>query len=141
MAQLIDFDENGNVIEPSAAEYALADKDTKILSYTHGVTEDGKPFYAFVEVYPSKYKEFHRKTAAKEPFVIHEYGTIVEGAYEAAPSREVMERMRAKGFDENFEEKLKQEAKQELAAFMEHHELDRIQDIVSMLKKRGLTEN
>jgi hypothetical protein len=139
MAQIFVFDNQGRVREPSMDEYALADEDTKILSYTHGTTQDGRPFYAYVAVYPSKYKEFHRMTATKEPFAIEDYGTIVEGAFEVAPTQEVVQHMHAMGFDEQFEEKQKQEAKQELAAFMEHHELDRIQDIVSMLKKRGTT--
>lgn len=130
------FTKDGTFAVPSAEAFAQADEDTAILAYTHGTMDDGRPYYAYVAVKPSLYQEFYRKSAAREPIVIGQYGTVVEGGFEASPPPDVQQRMRELGFDEKLEEKLTQAAKKQLKAIHERQEVERIQGIVEMLRAK-----
>ena len=133
----IAFDSSGKVKHSSADELAQADQNTAILSYVHGTMEDGRPYYAYVAVKPSKYREFHALTAAKKAMVIGEYGTVVAAGFELEPPADVVKEMReVYGFDDEYETKLKQEGLKQQEAFFAKQEKTRIDDIVAMLQKR-----
>ena len=134
----IAFDSSGKVKPSSPEELAEADKNTYILCYVHGtMEEDGRPYYAYVAIVPSKYREFHALTAARKTMVIGDYGTVVAADFEFEPPPEVVEEMRhVYGFDDQLETKLRNEALKQQQAFFEKQEVKRIDDIVAMLKKK-----
>ena len=136
----IAFEASGKVKSPSADELAEADKGSAILGYVDGTMEDGRPYYAFVAIIPSKYQEFHALTAAKKPMVIGKYGTVFAAGFESQPPPEVVKEMReVYGFDNQLGAKLEAEALKQKKAFFDKQETTRIDDIVAMLKKMPKT--
>ena len=134
----IAFEPTGKVKHPSVEDLAQADKDLAILGYVHGTMDDGRPYYAYVAILPSKYREFHALSAAKKAMVIGNYGTVIAAGFEFEPPADVVQEMQdVYGFDEQFETKLKQEAIKDQKAFFEKQETGRIDDIVAMLKKKN----
>jgi hypothetical protein len=81
----IAFEASGKVRCSSTEELAEADKETAILGYVHGTMEDGRPYWAYVAIIPSKYREFHALTAARKAMVIGNYGTVVAAGFESRP--------------------------------------------------------
>ena len=99
--------------------------------------EDGRPYYAYIAVRPSMYKEFKEITDAGEGLTLGEYGEVIAAGFEAKPPRAVVKDMRETyGFDEQFTEKLVQKIRQEQTVFMEQQEKKRLDNIVDMLKKK-----
>jgi hypothetical protein len=133
----IAFEASGRVKCHSAEELAEADKEMAILGYVHGTMEDGRPYYAYVAIKPSKYKEFHALTTARKAMVIGHYGTVVAAGLQSEPPPAIAKKMRdVYGFDEQYEAKLKQEALREKEKFFENQEKVRLDDIVAMLKNK-----
>jgi hypothetical protein len=132
------FDTSGRVQQPSPEALAQADEDLAILGFVHGAMEDGRPYYAYVAIKPSQFREFHALTTAKKAMVIGEYGTVIAAGFEFEPPPEVVQEMRdVYGFDDQYEAKLKREAIRQQAAFFANQEKARIDDIVAMLKKQS----
>jgi hypothetical protein len=129
------FDASGNVKQPSSQQLTEADENTAILAYSNGKTEDGRPYYAYLAVKPSKYEEFYRRSAAKETFPLGQYGLILVSDFAVGPPPEVIKYMKETfGFDENYEQGLKKEIKLQQDAFLQG-EKKRLDDIVNMMKK------
>lgn len=134
------FNRSGELMPPTAEELVDADKDTAILCYTNGQLEDGRNYYAYIAVKPSKYQQFKKLTDARMGLTLGEYGEIIAGDFEASPPPAVVAEMREKyGFDENFAEKVIQKFRREQTVFMEQKEKKRLDDIVAMLKKKQAT--
>jgi hypothetical protein len=132
------FEPSGKIALPSDEELLRLDKENAIIAYTSGVTQEGKSYYAFVAVRPSAYKKFRRLTLAKQPIILSEYGDVLASGYTARPEPEVVEMMQQKyGCDLDYETSLVNEALKQQGVFAKKHEEKRIDDIVSMLKKRA----
>jgi hypothetical protein len=132
------FDAAGKATRPSDEELAKSDEYTSILVFIHGAMADGRPYYAYVAVKPSKYKEFSALTANKQNFVINDYGKVLMCGYTYDPPPRVVERMRKEyGFDEHYVEKLTEQANNQQKQFFEKQEVSRIDNIVAMLKKKN----
>ena len=133
----IAFESSGKVKVSSPEALVEADNDMAILGYVHGTMEDGRPYYAYVAIIPSRYREFHALTAAKKAMVIGQYGTVIAAGFESEPPAEVVKEMQeVYGFDDQYEAKLKQEALKQQEVFFVNQEKVRIDDIVAMLKKK-----
>jgi len=131
------FDSSGKVKLPPEAEIKELDVDTAILAYTSGKTEDGRPYYAYIAVQPSKYREFYTKSAARQTLVLNDYGTIVAGDFLAEPPPEVVKEMYdTYGFDDEYEKKLQEEVTKQRSESGDKIEEQRLLDIVSMLKAK-----
>ena len=131
------FKPSGELMPPTAEELAEADKDAAILCYTNGLLEDGRPYYAYIAVKPSKYQEFKKLTDARMGLTLGDYGEVIAGNFEASPPPEVVAEMRDKyGFDEHYAEKVVQKIRREQTTFMEQKEKKRLDDIVAMLKMK-----
>ena len=127
----------GPLIPPTAEELAEADKDSAILCYTDGRMEDGRPYYAYVAVKPSKYLAFKALTAAGGGLTLADYGDVIAGDFEAKPPQSVVDEMREKyDFDERFTEKLVRTIRAEQDAFMEQQEKNRLDKIVGYAEKQ-----
>ena len=88
------FEVSGKIKAPTAEQLAALDAESSVLAYTSGTMPDGRHFYAYVAVTPSRYAEFHRKTAAREQMIIGEYGEVIEGGFEASAPADIRQRMR-----------------------------------------------
>jgi hypothetical protein len=127
------FHKSGKLKEQTAADLQKADASSAIICLTTGQLSDGRQFYAYVAVRPSKYHEFHQKTVKREVFVINDYGKVIISGFEPEPPPDVVKHMRDNyGYDENFVDKLQKEVNEARAFFFEQ----RIADIVEMLKKK-----
>ena len=129
------FTPEGSLDRPSAEELQQADKDSFIVAYTTGSAQDGTPYYAFIGVLPSKYREFQEKSAARMPMRLRDYGEILASDYEKSAPAHVIAQMQEKyGYDEQFEEKLREEVGKQRTEASKENDSKRIMDIVSMLK-------
>jgi hypothetical protein len=136
MATQLAFDKTGKLQEPTAEQLAEGDKNSAVLSYIHGKSQ-GKPFWAYVAVKPSKYKEFHELNCAKKRYAIEDYGIIVASGEGEKPPESIIKEMRDRyGFKDNFGEELKQEAIRQNKIFFDKKEAERLKDIITMLQKQ-----
>ncbi len=132
-----DFDGSGKVKAPPAEQLKAADADTAIIAYTSGTTGDGRPYYAYLAVRPSKYREFYELSSARKEITLGDYGKIVLAGFEPAPPPDVVQHMRDKyGFDEHYERKLKEEVSRQRGQFSARQEEKRLMDIVAMMKAK-----
>jgi hypothetical protein len=132
------FDTDGSVKQSSAEELAEADRHSAILAYIHGVMNDGRPYYAYVAVLPSKYREFYELNASRTPFVIEDYGVVITSGYEAYPPAEVVQDMKLRyGFDDQFQSKLVEQVREQQKLFIKTQDDKRIHDALAFLKARG----
>jgi hypothetical protein len=131
------FDSSAQVVAPSAQELSAADEaEQAVLAYTHGNLSDGRPYYAYVAVKPSKYAAFYAATAERRRMRIGDYGTVIKGGLEITPPPEVIKEMRVRyGFDDQYEEKLKEQALKQQKDFVVRREELRIENAVAMLKR------
>jgi hypothetical protein len=137
MSSPLNFDASGKVQASTEEELAVADETTVILGYINGTLADGRPYYAYVAITPSKYREFYELTAARQPLTIEDYGSIIMFGYDYAPPPEVVEKMHTDyGFDENYGQKLRQDAEKQQKVFLDKKEADRLKDIVAMMTKQ-----
>jgi tetratricopeptide (TPR) repeat protein len=131
------FHKAGNMKMPTKAELLEADEDTSIVSFSHGTMADGRPYWAYIAVKPSKYREFSRRSAARETLVLRDYGEVLEAGYGKEVPAAVQQKMKEKyNLDENYAENLTKEANKAQDFFVEQREAQRIADIVEMLKKK-----
>ena len=105
------FHKSGKLKEQTAADLQKADASSAIICLTTGQLSDGRQFYAYVAVRPSKYHEFHQKTVKREVFVINDYGKVIISGFEPEPPPDVVKHMRDNyGYDENFVDKLQKKS-------------------------------
>jgi len=131
------FDSSGTLKEPTAAEVAAADSDSAIIVLNRGKLDDGAPYWAYIAVKPSRYREFIKATEERRRVLLEEYGAFLHYGYGEDVPESVREEMKSSyGFDENYVDNLTKKVKDARAAFFKQQENQRIDDIVTMLKKK-----
>ena len=137
------FDPNtGDVLAPSQEEFGSMDAEYSVLTYTTGVMDDGKPYYAYIAVTPSKYVEFHSRIKSNESMILGDYGVVILSDFLPEAPTDVKEHMRKEyGFSENYETILKQSVDEERKVFFKKEEDNRIQNALQMLIKKRDAEN
>lgn len=129
------FDNNGKLTTPNDQELRAADHNTTILTYTTGTLEDGRPYYAYIAVDPSRYREFHAMTSYNKPIILGDYGEIIAAGFKVEAPEDVKREMcDVYGYDEAFADKLKAEVERQRKEFSAKREEKNILDIVAMLK-------
>jgi len=135
MMPRFDFDACGKLSVPTNAELQKSDADTCIIAYSSGTTGDGRPYYAYTAVPPSKYRAFYELSSARKSIVLNDFGKIISAGFEAAPPAEVVREMRDRyGFDENYEHKISEEIRRQRRQSGEKQEEKRLLNIVAMMK-------
>jgi hypothetical protein len=131
------FDKSGKIKPATAEEWKKADEQDAILSLSRGTAADGRPYYAFIAVTPSKYAEYYRLSMEHKPFLMSDYGTVIISEYLAEPPEDVLDWMAEDyDYDPDFENKVAEQFQQEGAEFLSKGEENRINDIVLMLKQK-----
>jgi len=136
------FEASGKLVPPTVEELAEADREAAVLCYTTGEMNDGRHYYAYIAVIPSRYREFMQKTTAREIITLGDYGTVIVADFQTEAPPDVKQEMHEKyGFDDSYQEKIIQRVYGERNAFMKAKEEKRIMDIVLMLKKQTSSSN
>jgi hypothetical protein len=131
------FDSSGKLARSSQEELQQADATTAIIAYTNGTMADGRPYYAYLSVKPSKYREFYELSSARQSIVLNNYGKIIVSGFASTPPDEVVRFMADKyGFDDNYEQAVKAEVSQQRNEFGAKKEEQRLMDIVAMIKTK-----
>ncbi|NBX03990.1 MAG: hypothetical protein EBR02_08045 [Alphaproteobacteria bacterium] len=132
-----EFDKSGKLIEPSAEQLSAADGELDIIVLDSGIMEDGAPYWAYIAIKPSHYKEFMRMTRQGQPIILEEYGEILKHGFDEHVPLEAVDAMREEyGFDENYVEKLGKKLVEVQTVFIKQRENQRLTDIVAMMKKK-----
>jgi hypothetical protein len=131
------FDKSGKLLPPTAAELTAADADSFIVVRDQGVLKSGKPYWVYLAVKPSKYKEFMQAAKAHKTIRHKDYGKILKHGFDKIIPSTVQEEMKQKyGCDENYIDNLAQKLKAARTQFDKKQEDKKIGDIVAMLKKK-----
>jgi hypothetical protein len=118
-------------------ELAAADIDSTIIVLNTGVLEDGTPYWAYVAVKPSRYSEFMRLTASRQPISLKEYGEILKcGLDKTVPEAARQEMARDYGCDDNYLSLLAEDVRKAQLAYLTDQVSHNIGDIVAKLKKK-----
>lgn len=89
-----------------AALLKEADKEGGILELCSGVTKEGRRYYAYLSVLPSRYAEYIKMLGTGTVFRLADYGEILRTGWGGGPPEEVKREMQEKfGFDHDFETK------------------------------------
>lgn len=136
------FDTSGKVSVPPTNVLERIDSHTYIVAFTNGTMADGKPYYAYIAVKPSMYQEFYDNTVAKKPMVLSNYGSVIVADFMQTPPKEIIEFMRSEfGFENNFEDSLRQQVSAQRNAYIKENEIKRAQDIVNMMRQGNYQNN
>ncbi len=131
------FEEDGRLKKKSAEELAALDADSFVIVLDRGTDMEGRPYWAYIAVKPSKFEEFMRLTETGENKIFADYGTILKYGYDKEVPAHIKEEMkREHNCDENYMENLKKEVHAAQMVFLEEQENNRISGIVAMLKKK-----
>jgi hypothetical protein len=135
--QAYQFEQSGKLKPQSPEVLKKADEGASIIAYTDGVTASGRPYYAYIAVKPSKYREFYERTKARETMRLGDYGKIIVYGYETKPPAGVVQHMKEKySFDDEYEAKLQAEVARQRTQFSIDQEERRLLDIVAMMKSK-----
>ena len=111
-----------------------ADPNASVIVLATGKLEGGEPYWLYIAVKPSKYKTFME---AREAVRFADYGDILAYGFEEEVPAGVKEEMERK-YDchDDFMAVVTKEIVAAQAAFLQRQEAQRIDDIVTMLKKK-----
>ena len=133
------FDKSGKLRQPTAEEWKKADEEDAILSLSRGTAADGRPYYAFIAVTPSKYAEYYRLSMEHKPFILDDYGTVIISEYLAEPPEDVLDWMAEDyDYDPDFQEKVTEQFQKEGAEFLSKGEDNPGQSHLNPPRNRGV---
>lgn len=100
------------MIPQSTADASVAampddiDDNVSILQFVTA-SHDGKDFWAYLAMKPSRYEEYCARVLANEMVNLHDYGEVLEEGWGSEAPPEIQEKMaREYGAEPDFEEKL-----------------------------------
>lgn len=95
---------------PPQEELEAADDAVAIIHLCSGQTADGKDFFAYVAMKPSRYMQYIEATQRGDEVLLRDYGDILESGFGLVPSVKVQDEMQRKyGVDPTFFEELTKE--------------------------------
>jgi hypothetical protein len=136
------FEKSGMLKKLTAEELAAADGDSAVIVLSSGMLENGTPYWVYIAVKPSRYEEFLKVTAARQPLCIDDYGVVLKyGLDKEVPAAIKEEMKREHGCDDNYLATLTQDIKKAQSEFLKEQEEQKLGDIVAMLKKEKPDES
>lgn len=137
MAYTFEFEPSGTVKLPNDEELTRLDANSAIVMLTQGKMADGRSYYAYVAVKPSKYRMFQKLTSMKQPLVLSEFGEVIAAGFTYNPPPEVVEKMRMKyGCNPQFQNEMVSEAIRQQQVFLMKKEKERADEFVGILKRK-----
>lgn len=117
-------------------ELEEADAHSYIVVCYFDTTDDGRPYWLYLAVKPSKYREFMCRTENHQPVRFKDYGDILRYGFDKDIPLEVKREMKEKyGCDDHYMEFIIQDIQNAENTFQEENN-QRIANIVAMLKKK-----
>lgn len=131
------LDESGKLVVPTVGELLKLDGDSSVIMLIGGKTVEQKPYWMYIAVRPSKYKEFKEAIKDGKNLRFTDYGVVVKYGYDEKVPAAVKEEMRLKyGSEENYMDKVVNQIRDTKNVFLRHQEARRIFDVVEMLQKK-----
>ncbi len=113
------FEKSGKLKESAAEELTAADANSSVIVLDDGVLDDGTPYWLYIAVKPSKYREFMRLIRERQPMLFKDYGVIVRYGFEKEAPPAVKEEMkRLHGCDDHFMTIVAKEVKEAQTVFL-----------------------
>jgi hypothetical protein len=132
------FDAFGNLKTNTLQEIATMESDSDaVIVFDHGSTDDGRPWWAYIAVRPSRYDEYLLARKGHQAILLSDYGTVLKYGFNAEVPLTAKEEMKERyGFDEHFRENLLRDIQQAREAFLKQRD-NEISDIVKRLKHKA----
>jgi len=136
------FERTGELKMMTEEELAEADRTSSIVVFDRGVNRDGRSYWLYILLKPSKYIEYMRLAAAKnrKPMKFDEYGELLDYGYDKDVPVPIKQKMKELyGCDENYPMRIEQEVEKARTAYLkEEREKDtaRFKDLATMLKEK-----
>ena len=126
---------SGEATLPTEDQLKEADSLVELITLTFATADDGRPFWVYAAIRPSRYQAFMADTTAKNHINVDDYGWAIAFGYGTEVPAETKQQMvEIYGFDENYPATLLKKAKEENAGRAKKKEDDRLAGIVAMLK-------
>lgn len=96
-----------NSVADAVAATRFEGKDPRVIDLFLGVSDDGRPFYAYLAILPERYRAYRASVEAAESVDFAEYGDVIIGGWNEVPPAIVQRSMTEHfGFVHNLEESL-----------------------------------
>lgn len=133
------FDIWGILEEPDAEELKRAEEaGSAVIILSQGDTSDGRPYWLYIAVKPSKHKEFRQLTAEHQPIIFAKYGEILRYGYDKEVPKNIKKEMEDRyGCSDSYMDSIAREVKEEQEAFLrdkEEKDKSHIGDIIALLR-------
>ncbi len=134
-----EFNDDGGLKKLSQEELLAADEVSYVIVKNTGIQNDGKPYWAYVAVRPSKYHEFMEYTREQRTVKLADYGRVLRYGLGTEIPDTIKKEMKARyRCDDAYLEKLTNDVNTARLVFMKEREDERISSIVAMLKNKTL---
>lgn len=130
------FDRTGHLIGLADVEHVAVDADSSLIVLDRGTATDGRKYWMYLAVPPSKYQEFTRLGYAHQTVRFRDFGKIVRYGYADDVPAEIKEEMRIQyGYgDEHYWWRLDKEINAAQAAELNARETWRIPRLAARLR-------
>lgn len=135
------FEASGKRVPVTEKELdTIQDDGSFIIVLDHGNSTDGRAYWLYIAVKASKYKSFRNLVARRATVRFTDYGDIMRYGYERqVPAAVRQEMIDGYGCDDTYMQWLIQDAEKARQEYLKEKEVEenkRIDDIVTMLKKK-----
>lgn len=132
------FASSGKLRAPSEAELAAAEAaGGAVVVLSSGTLADGSPYWAYLAVKPTRYKDYLDITSTRQPLVLEEYGRILACGLDSEVPPEVQADMKQRyGCHDQYVATLARQVQEAQTVFLQQKEEQRLGDIVAMLKNQ-----
>jgi hypothetical protein len=132
------FDSFGNLKTRSMQELASIEDDSNaVIVLSQRTARDGRPYWAYIAVRPSRYADYMRAAKAHETVIFSDYGTVLQYGFDKEVPVAIKTMIKRRyGFDENFKDNLVRDINQAREAFLKQRD-SKINDIVGKLKNKN----
>lgn len=131
------FDSFGNLKICAPEEIVATETDSDaILALDRGITEDSRPWWAYIAIPPRRYDQYLHARKGAQAITLSDYGTVLKYGFTKEVPSDVQKEMKERyGFDEYFKENLLNDIQHARKAFLKQRDSD-ISNIVDMLKHK-----
>lgn len=121
----------------TAEELSEADNGQPIIILNTGTLDDGTPYWAYVAIKPSRYREFMDASEKGKTLSLGNYGEIIQcGMEEKVPDNVKEEMKHLYGCDDNCMDKLTEDIRRARTEFLNQQQNKRIADVLAILKRK-----
>lgn len=79
-------------------DWSSIDANGSILHLTSGLDANGREYYAYMFIQPSKYQEFLENAERAKSFNLEDFGLVIESGFGSLPPKDVQKKMEEEYF-------------------------------------------